>query len=85
MRCQRCGEAIQVRADRWYNLVSALRDLGESGPAYTLHKDIVGARCFQRLAVDLAFDHRQQIIGQQITGGEFLTEAEHPAATAGNA
>jgi hypothetical protein len=74
VRCQRCGEAIRVRADLRYDLVSEMRDPGEEGPAYTMHKDIVGARCFQRIAVDLGFDHRRQIVDRQITGGEFLTE-----------
>ena len=83
VRCHRCGEVIRVRADRRYDLVSEMRDPGEPGPAYTLHKDIVGMRCFQRMAVDLAFDHHQQIISRQITGGELLTEAEYLAATTG--
>ena len=77
VRCRRCGEAIRIRADRRYDLVSEMHDPGETGPAYTMHKDIVGERCFQRIAVDLGFDHRQQIMQQQITGGEFLTEAEY--------
>jgi hypothetical protein len=70
-----------VRVDRRYDLVSEMRDPGESGPAYTMHKDIVGERCFQRIAVDLTFDHRLQLIDRQITGGEFLAEAEYRAAT----
>jgi hypothetical protein len=73
---------MRIRADRRYDLVSEMRDPGESGPAYIMHKDIVGARCFQRIAVDIAFDHRQQIVQQQISGGQFLTEAEYLAATA---
>jgi hypothetical protein len=77
VRCHRCGETIRVRADRRYDLVSEMRDPGESGSAYTLHKDIVGARCFQRIAVDLAFDGRLQIVDRRITGGDFLTEAEY--------
>jgi hypothetical protein len=81
VRCRRCGEAIRIRADRRYDLVSEMRDPGETGPAYTMHKDIVGERCFQRIAVDIGFDHRQQIVEQQITGGEFLTEAEYLTAT----
>ncbi len=82
VRCRRCGEAIRVRADRRYDLVSEMLDHGEAGPAYTLHKDIVGERCFQRIAVDLTFDRRQQVVDQKITGGEFLSEAEYLAATA---
>jgi len=81
VRCGRCGEAIRVRADRRYDVVSEMRDPGEAGPAYTMHKDIVGERCFQRIAVNLAFDHRLQLIDQQITGGAFLAEAEYVAAT----
>jgi len=79
--CGRCGEAIRVRVDRRYDLVSEMRDPGESGPAYTLHKDIVGVRCFQRIAVDLAFDHRLQMTERHISGGRWLTEEEYRATT----
>jgi hypothetical protein len=82
VRCGRCGEAIRVRADRRYDLVSEMRDSGELGPAYTMHKDIVGMRCFQRIAVDLAFDSRLQIVDRRIVGGEWLSEAEYMAAPA---
>ena len=82
VRCQRCGEAIRIRADRRYDLVSEMRDPGEAGPAYTVHKDIVGARCFQRIAVRLAFDPRLQLVEREIQGGQFLTEQEYQAATA---
>lgn len=80
--CGRCGEAMRVRADRRYDLASEMRDPGESGPAYTLHKDIVGVRCFQRIAVDLAFDQRLQIIERHISGGRWLNEEEYRAASA---
>ena len=79
--CSRCGEAIRVRTDRRYDLVSEMRDPGEVGPAYTLHKDIVGVRCFQRIAVDVELDHRLQVIEQRISGGRWLTEEEYRAAT----
>ena len=79
--CGRCGEAIRVRADRRYDLVSEMHDPGEAGPAYTLHKDIVGVRCFQRIAVDVEFDHRLQVIERRISGGRWLTEEEYRATT----
>ena len=79
--CGRCAEAIRVRVDRRYDLVSEMRDPGESGPAYTLHKDIVGVRCFQRIAVDVAFDQRLQMTERHISGGRWLTEEEYRAAT----
>ena len=79
--CGRCGEAIRVRADRRYDLVSEMRDPGEAGPAYTLHKDIVGRRCFQRIAVDVAFDQRLQMTEHRIHGGRWLSAEEYRAAT----
>src|SRR4029450_1545334 len=75
--CGRCGEAMRIRTDRRYDLVSEMRDPGEAGPAYTLRKDIVGARCFQRIAVDVEFDQRLQVIERRISGGRWLTEAEY--------
>jgi hypothetical protein len=74
VRCNRCGEAIQVRVDRRYDLASEWRDPGESGPAYSMHKDIVGTSCFQRISVDVGFDSSFQIVEQRIHGGAFLTE-----------
>ena len=79
--CSRCGETIRVRADRRYDLSSEMRDPGEDGPAYTLHKDIVGTRCFQRIAVDMEFDQRLQVIERRISGGRWLTEEEYQATT----
>ncbi len=82
VRCRRCGEAIRVRADRRYDLASEWLEAGESGPAYTMHKDIVGKHCFQRIGIDLGFDRRLQVIEQRIAGGDFLTEEEYTAAIA---
>ena len=82
VRCRRCGEAIQIRADRRYDLASEWRHPGESGAAYTMHKDIVGDRCFQRMSIDIGFDSRFRIVEQQIEGGEFLTAEAYAAAVA---
>ena len=80
LTCDRCGEAIRVRVDRRYDVASNLLDPGEEGPAYTVHKDVVGDRCFQRISVTLGFDRRMQIIERQIRGGRLQTEAEFEAA-----
>ena len=80
LTCDRCGEAIRVRVDRRYDVASNLLDPGEEGPAYTVHKDVVGDRCFQRISVTLGFDRRMQIVERQIQGGRLQTEAEFEAA-----
>jgi glutathione S-transferase len=46
-----------------------------------MHKDIVGARCFQRIAVDVEFDARLRVLDQHIKGGRWLTAEEYQAAT----
>lgn len=81
VQCDRCGEALSVRADRRYDLASEMRDPGEAGSAYVMHKDIVGQRCFQRIAVTLGFDSRLRIVERQIRGGQFLTEQAYQAAS----
>ena len=85
VRCNRCNEAIQVRVDRRYDLASEWRDPGEPGPAYTVHKDVVGDRCFQRIPVDVGFDASFRVVEQQIRGGTFLTEAAYHRITANEA
>jgi len=82
VRCSRCGEAIQVRVDRRYDLASEWRDPGEPGPAYTMHKEIVGNACFQRISVDVGFDAGLKIAEQRIRGGEFLTEEAYQKLSA---
>ncbi len=82
VRCKRCGEAIRIRVDRRYDVASEWRAPGEAGPAYTMHKDIVGKRCFQRIAVDIGFDARMQIVEHHITGGDLLTADEYAALIA---
>ena len=74
VRCGRCGEAIPLRVDRRYDLASEWRDPGEPGPAYTMHKDVVGDRCFQRISVDVGFDAGFNLVEQRVRGGELLTE-----------
>lgn len=81
VQCDHCGEALSVRADRRYDLASEMRDPGEAGPAYVMHKDVVGDRCFRRIAVTLGFDSRLHIVERQIRGGRFLDEQAYQAAS----
>ena len=81
--CGRCGEAISVRLDRRYDLASEMREPGEEGPAYTMNKDIVGTRCFQRIAIDVGFDQSLQIVEHHVRGGRWLTADAYQAASAG--
>ena len=81
VQCDRCGEVIDLRIDRRYDLASNLLDPGEAGPAYTVHKDVVGDRCFRRISVTLGFDRRMNIVEQHIQGGRLQSESESDDAT----
>lgn len=74
VQCERCGEVIDLRVDRRYDVASNLLDPGEGGPAYTMHKDVVGDRCFRRIGVTLGFDRRFNIVEQDIRGGRLQNE-----------
>ena len=76
VQCDRCDEVIAVRVDRRYDLASNLLDPGEEGPAYTVHKDVVGESCFRRIGVTLGFDRRFNIVEQDIQGGRLQSESE---------
>ena len=80
VRCDRCGEVIDVRVDRRYDLASNLLDPGEEGPAYTVHKDVVGDRCFRRISVTLGFDRRFNVVEQDIQGGRLQSGSESDTA-----
>ena len=81
VQCDRCGEVIDVRVDRRYDLASNLLDPGEEGPAYTVHKDVVGDQCFRRISVTLGFDRRFNVVEQDIQGGRLQSESESEDTT----
>ena len=74
VRCDRCGEVIDLRVDRRYDVASNLLDPGEEGPAYTMRKDVVGDRCFRRISVSLGFDRRMNIVEQNVQGGRLQSD-----------
>lgn len=76
VRCNRCGEVIKTRLDLQHDL--SLRD----GGGYIARKTLVGSQlCFERIEVTLTFDAGRRLAEQEISGGEFITEAEYQAAT----
>ena len=75
VRCKRCGEAIKTRIDLRNNLTP----LDEGG--YIVHKTLVGNQlCFERIEVTLTFGEHRQVVGQEISGGEFITAEEFEAS-----
>jgi len=78
VRCQRCGEVIRARVDM-------RNDPSEDDDGqYIVRKTLVGGarRCFARLEMTLTLDAGRRLQSQEVTGGEFVTEADYMASLA---
>ncbi len=69
-KCANCGTVVKVRA-------SKQNDLSRTDGGFEWHKTIVDNRCFRRMQAVVHFDGRYNVTDQQLTGGEFVTEAEY--------
>jgi len=73
VKCNRCGEIIRTRV----NLMNDLSSEFEAGdqPVYFCRKMLMGeGRCFQRVEVELTFDHNRRLVNRGISGGQFVDE-----------
>jgi hypothetical protein len=71
VRCDRCGQKLQVRADRRFDLMP---DLDEGG--YVLRKEMMDGTCFSLMYATVRFDGDKRVVSREIEGGEFITEEE---------
>ena len=46
-------------------------------------KEVIGSESLETVELNLEFDSRRRMVGQEITGGKFITEAEFFADEAG--
>ncbi len=68
VRCQRCGEIITTRVNLSADL-SPEYDGDEL--TYFCHKTLIGpGPCFQRVEVELTYDHNHRLVNCQVQGGE---------------
>lgn len=72
VKCNRCGEEIQVRINLYNDLSIEYDDSGNTS-GYICRKVIVGdQRCYQTIDVSLTFDSKRRLVEKQITGGQFV-------------
>jgi hypothetical protein len=72
VRCDNCGTIVKVRADKEY-------DLAREGNGFTWHKTIVDNRCFRSMPTVVALNSNYEIENAEITGGEYVSEADYNA------
>lgn len=75
VRCNRCAEALKTEINLQNDLSA---DYDTSGKVrYHVRKVITGSElCFQRIEVELDFDSRKRLIGENVMGGKRIDEQE---------
>jgi hypothetical protein len=79
LECAKCGEKIEVRINRRADLASEYRDMGESGPAYILRKEVLGNNCPNIIEVSMEFDRGRKVTSRDVRGGKFVEVEEGEA------
>jgi hypothetical protein len=79
VRCNRCGEKLRARVDLFSDLTVRYGEGGVEDVYYTRKTLIGSSLCFQPIEATLTFDLRRQLVGKEITGGEFITKEEFEA------
>ncbi|PIE29866.1 hypothetical protein CSA57_06135 [candidate division KSB3 bacterium] len=72
-RCDTCRETFRNRIDKRYDLVMSYED---NGPAYRVRKELIGARCRNRISLNLDFDSQKRLIAKSAENGSLITREE---------
>jgi hypothetical protein len=72
VRCDRCGTAVRLRADKQYDLI-------DEGGSFVWHKTIVDNRCFRPIPTMVRFNATYEMVSHEITGGQYITKDEYDA------
>lgn len=72
VRCERCGEDIQITVNRRTDLQNLYLDQGQKGAAFNLKKEILGKKCPNLIRIDVDFDRGYRVIRKDISGGSFI-------------
>lgn len=79
VRCDRCGDHVQVRISPQNELQQEFDGGGVSG--YFVRKTVIDQRCFRPIETYLTFDTGRRELTREIESGMFVTREEYEAAT----
>ncbi len=81
--CDRCGEYLTTRIDKANDLSIEYGDKPRQD-TYFCRKLLVGeGPCYEKIEVELIFDHNKKLVEKSIQGGSFITEEEYQVRIAG--
>jgi hypothetical protein len=81
VQCERCHAPVRVRVDS-YNDAAVEFDDREREIGFIWRKDIVDAKCFRPIHVEIMFDTARREQHRTIQGGVFIDEATYTQLTA---
>jgi hypothetical protein len=82
VKCDKCGEILKGRVDLYNDLSIQYQDSGRQS-SYFCRKVFVGSnRCYQPIEVELSFDKKRQLLGEEIRGGKIASEEDFFASQA---
>jgi hypothetical protein len=77
VKCDKCGEVLKGRVDLMNDLSFQYAESG-AGQSYYCRKVFIGSkRCYSPIEVELTFDKNRKLMNQEISGGQFVTEADY--------
>jgi len=77
-RCNKCGEAVRVRAHRFNDLN---REEGGPGPL-VWRKDVMDNKCFQLIRAEIWLGNDYDVVSSEVSGGKLVSEEEYEQAKA---
>jgi len=77
VKCDRCGEVVQVRLNRNNDLSVEYGEGGEKSDVLQAHKLIVGQKCPNRMEADFIFDRNRSLVQKNVTAGKFVDALEY--------
>ena len=84
VKCDKCGEILKGRVDLYNDLSIQYENSGQQS-SYFCRKVFMGSRrCYQPIEVELRFDKKRQLLGEEIRGGKIASEEEFLASQAGD-
>jgi len=73
VKCNRCGEEIQIKVNRRNDLQNLYKDSRKTGPAYILTKEALGKKCPNLMKISVKFDENYRILSKKVSGAKFIS------------
>lgn len=72
VKCERCGEEIEVKARKSSDIARIYEDEGPSGASFYLRKEILGNKCNNLIYVSMYFSPSFEVLSREVKGAEFV-------------